>query len=49
MELNTIREKAIRYESNIRYFEPKQEMKSIWNLWVDVGMYYIDGFTNTVR
>ena len=49
MELNAIREKAVTYETHLRYFDPKHELKSIWNVWVDVSLYYFEDFSNTLR
>ena len=49
MELDQVREKALSYQSILKYLEPKVEMKLLWRSCLDMGTCYIENISNTIR
>ena len=42
-------EKAIQYESRLRYTEAKCELRNMWNLWMEVGEHYVEAAVHKVH
>merc|ERR1712179_273390 len=49
MELGEVREKALSYQSMLRYLEPRAEMRLLWRSALDIGTGYIETISNTIR
>ena len=49
MELEEVREKALSYQSVMRYLEPRAEMRLLWRSALDIGTAYIETISNTIR
>merc|ERR1712131_217748 len=49
MELDQVRERALNYQSILKYLEPRVEMKLFWKSCVDIGTCYIENISNTIR
>ena len=49
MELEAAREKALSYQSVLRYLEPRAEMRLLWRSALDIGTGYIQTLSNTIR
>merc|ERR1712110_593985 len=49
MELGEVREKALSYQTVLRYLEPRAEMRLLWRSALDIGTGYIETISNTIR
>ena len=49
LELEHMKEKALTYQSVLRYLEPRVEMKMIWRNCVTVSTNTFNNITNTIK
>ena len=49
MELSVVYEKAVQYESRLRYTEAKCELRNMWNGWMEAGSHYVEDLSSTLR
>ena len=48
MELSVEYEKAVQYESRLRYTEAKCELRNMWKVWMEAGSHYVEDLSSTL-
>ena len=48
-ELCVVYEKAVNYESRLRYTEAKIQLKSLWDLWTEVTLQHAQDLSDSLR
>ena len=49
MELDQLRDKALTYQSVLKYLEPRVEMRLLWRSCCNMGHSYINNISTTIK
>ena len=49
MELGVVYEKAVAYESRLRYTEAKCQLKNVLGVWTEAALHYVENISSTLR